>query len=362
MSISNSAAGTPGFPFRRFAVDAVYAVIFNVVCAVVITSILGTLRDFFHNLVISLCIGTIAFVLIDVARLSIWGEHGRPRWIAFFSIVIVVVPIAQYGGVILSSYLLGFQLPSLQKVMTGRTSTMLVFTLLAVGGGTLFFGSRDRVIRAEAAVAEEKARAEGISRQALQAQLQLLQAQIGPHMLFNTLANLQGLIAIDPERAQLMLDQLICYLRATLSSSRAGSTTLAQEFALMDAYLGLMAVRMGQRLTYSLVLPDALRKVTLPPMLLQPLVENAIIHGLEPNMEGGHVSVRAEQRSDMLYLSITDNGLGLAAPSGKSGTHVGLSNTRDRLRAMYGASAGLALEQGAPHGAVARLTLPLKTS
>lgn len=357
-----AAAIRRGFPFRRFLKDARYAMIFNVVCALVITFILGAGKDLLANIIISMCIGTIAFILIDGARLSIWGESRRMQWLPFIGIVLVSVPAAQFGGSRLAGLILGFELADLQTLGSERSTSMMMFTLLATACGIMFFANRDRRIRAEAEAALERARTEAVTRQALQAQLQLLQAQIEPHMLFNTLANLQGLIAIDPERAQRMLDQLIHYLRATLSSSRAEATTLVQEFTLMEAYLGLMAVRMGRRLGFSVQLPEALRGAIVPPMLLQPLVENAIIHGLEPKIDGGHVTVSAALDGGMLVLVVTDTGLGLDALPAKPGTRLGIANTRGRLLAMYGEHAALALEPGAPHGTVARLTLPLKSS
>ena len=358
---ATSAARRHGFPFKRFLKDAPYAMALSVVGALVVTFVLGA-RYLMENLVISMCIGTIAFVLIDGLRLSIWGENKRMQWLPFIGILLVSVPAAQFGGSRLAGLILGFELVELQTVGSEHSTSMLMFTLLTTACGIVFFANRDRRIRAEADAALERARAEAVTRQALQAQLQLLQAQVEPHMLFNTLANLQGLIAIDPERAQRMLDQLIHYLRATLSSSRAEATTLAQEFALMEAYLGLMAVRMGRRLAFSVQLPDALRGAVVPPMLLQPLVENAIIHGLEPKIDGGHVTVSAALDDGMLALEVADTGLGLDAVPARPGTRVGLANTRRRLLALYGEGATLTLEAGAPHGAVARLILPLETS
>jgi sensor histidine kinase YesM len=352
----------PGFPFRRLAKDGIVVLVLCVACALIITAITGRPREIAQNLVFSLIIGGIAFVLIDVCRLKFWGEGGRPSKLPFFSIILIAVPVAQFGGTIIASTLLGLETPPLSALLTGSSRNMLMFTLIMTGAATVYMHNRERLLRAEAAAAEEKARAEGIARQALQAQLQLLQAQIEPHMLFNTLANLQGMIGIDPDRAQLMLDQLIQYLRATLSSSRAESTTLAQEFALMDAYLGLMSVRMGARLAFTLELPPELRSATIPPMLLQPLVENAIIHGLEPKVDGGHITIRAARAGDTLSISVADTGLGLDAPSAKAGTHVGVANTRDRLLALFGAGAALTLEPNLPQGATACLTLPVRLS
>ncbi len=330
----------------------------NFVCAVVITLVNGGV-GLLQNMVIATCIGTLIFLLVYPPRVLIWGAN-KVRPALFFLIVLLSIPIGQYLGSKLAGVLLGRDLADLNSFASGRAVAWMGFTLLCAVGSTSFFASRERMMRAEAAAANERARAEAIERQAITAQLQLLQAQIEPHMLFNTLANVQGLIAIDPARSQQMLDQLIQYLRATLSSSRAESTTLGQEFALMEAYLGLMAVRMGARLSYRLELPPALRQHAIAPMLLQPLVENAIIHGLEPKLEGGHVHVRASQENGVLTICVADDGLGLDAPS-TPGTRLGVANTRARLGAMFGASAGLTLEPNTPQGAIARLTLPIAT-
>lgn len=350
------------FPWRRFAIDACWMIVLVFICAVIVTWSFGDGTGFGINLVVSACIGTIAFAIIDGVRLAFWGEGRRPHPLAFAGLIAVGVPVGQIGGARLAGWLLGRELTSLHTLGSSRTGGMLVFTLLATGAVTLFFASRDRLARAEAAAAEERARAEAVERQALQAQLQVLQAQIEPHMLFNTLANLQGLIALDPDRAQQMLDQLIQYLRATLSSSRAQNTTLAQEFALLQAYLGLMSVRMGERLSYAFDLPDELRTVEIPPMLLQPLVENAIAHGLEPTIDGGHVRVSARCEDGLLTLCVADDGRGPDAGPGKAGTSVGLSNTRARLAALFGERASVTLRPADGGGAVACITIPLQTT
>ena len=358
------ATNVPGrrpFPWRRFGKDAFSLVWFVILCALIVTYAFGDGSSLLNNFVISACIGTISFCVIDGVRLAVWGEGRRPHWLAFGAIIALGVPAGQILGARLAGLLLGIELKELHTLGTTRTSGMLLFTLLATGGVTLYFAGRDRLNRAEADAAQERARAEAVERQALQAQLQLLQAQIEPHMLFNTLANLQGLIAIDPPRAQRMLDQLIQFLRGTLSSSRSQATPLAQEFALLDAYLGLMTVRMGERLTYSFDLPDALRSVRIPPMLLQPLVENAIAHGLEPTIAGGHVTVAAHREGDLLRLTVTDNGRGPDAGPGKEGTSVGLSNTRERLKALFGERSGVTLTAGPDGGAIACITLPVES-
>ncbi len=360
------ASARPHFPWRLLARGYRYSFAFNVFCALFITYVLGAGNYLIANLVASMCIGSIAYLIIFGLRLRFWDEKKSPGWKILLALAAIAVPISQWTGMALFSWIMGIDMPEFRPLTAAATDSrkdlsIWLFTLVASVGGILFFASREKIAHLEALAAQEKARAESVARQALQAQLQLLQAQIEPHMLFNTLANLQGLIGFDPERAQLLLDQLIHYLRATLRSSRADSTTLAEEFALMQAYLGLMSVRMGQRLTYAVQLPEQLRSLAVPPMLLQPLVENAIQHGLEPHIDGGHIDVAAAREGDALVLTVRDNGLGLhrASPA-RQGTHLGLSNIRERLQALYGARASFTLADGAPGGAVARLTIPLE--
>ena len=178
-------------------------------------------------------------------------------------------------------------------------------------------------------------------------------------MLFNTLANLRVLIALDASRAQAMLDHLIAFLRATLNASRAGLHPLADEFARIEDYLALMAVRMGPRLVTHLDLPVSLRELPVPPLLLQPLVENSIKHGLEPKIDGGRIELRAQRDGDALVLTVRDSGVGLAATAGtQSGTHFGLEQVRQRLVALYGHRARLTLEARPEGGTETRITLP----
>ncbi len=358
MHTTDAAPRKTGFPFRRLLADARYALLLNVLCALFVTFVLSGGQSFWLNLLASMCIGGIVFLLIDGIRLACWGEQRRAPLLPFSILVIVSAAVAQVAGTMLFGWLANIDVPA-PVSMSPRNVGMTVFTLAAAGAAILFFGSREKIARLQMEAAQEKARAESVARQAMQAQLQLLQAQIEPHMLFNTLANLQGLISFDPERAQLLLDQLIQYLRATLSSSRAGSTTLEQEFSLMQAYLGLMSTRMGARLRFTLDLPEALRDIKVPPMLLQPLVENAIQHGLEPKIEGGHIHVQASTDGGVLILTVADDGLGLDHPGQTKGTHLGVANIRERLRGMHGDAASLSLAANHPAGVVARLTLPL---
>ena len=204
-------------------------------------------------------------------------------------------------------------------------------------------------------------RAQKARSQLSEAQLRLLQAQIEPHFLFNTLANVQGLIDYDPAQAKRMLDAFTDYLRASLLQMRAQDVSLAQELALAQNYLAVMQCRMGERLRTQLDIPESLMAARLPPLLLQPLIENAIHHGLEPQLGGGLLQLRARPLGDGLQIDIQDSGVGLARSRQRPrrGHGLALQNIRDRLLAVYGPAATLELaEAPGSGGTLARLNLP----
>ncbi|MFL6630984.1 MAG: sensor histidine kinase [Massilia sp.] len=361
-----SARGTCRPLVRRLADDIGLTVIVCALIAVLITLVNGRTFELYEQMVYSVCVGLVGLVVLDGLRFTLLDDpERRRRWLVPCIVVLVALaPVAHYCGISLGSLVLGRPLPDLSGYPNDHGQKgMIGLTFLAICAMALLILNRERVERIKLERTEAKMRVETIERQALQAQLRLLQAQIEPHMLFNTLANLQGLIAIDPQQASRMLDHLIQYLRATLSATRAETTTLAQEFEAAEAYLGLMAVRMGARLAYRVDLPPELRGARLPAMLLQPLVENAIIHGLEPKIEGGAVTVEASARAGLLEICVSDTGLGLdGTRTGAKGTGVGVTTTRERLQVLYGTRAALTLVPARPHGVLARLTLPLETA
>jgi hypothetical protein len=335
---------------------------FNIAVALFITLVMDHKHRFLHHLVFAQSIGTVAWILIDFSRILIWGGRKPPAW-KFFMLLIAASPIAYWGGAVIGALIVSLPLKELVPESIWAFIPEMVFTLVVFTIGGWIFLFRAEVADLKAQAAARQAHTAAIEKQAMQAQLQLLQTQIEPHMLFNTLANLQGLIALDPPRAQTMLDHLIQYLRATLASSRTQETTLAQEFALLDAYLGLMEVRMGARLAHGLHLPDDLAGLPVPPMLLQPLAENAIKHGLEPKVDGGRIDVRAERHGHRLVLTVADTGLGIDdngdALCSQPGTRVGTANVRERLQVLYGDAASLNLSPNHPTGVIARVTLPI---
>ena len=183
-------------------------------------------------------------------------------------------------------------------------------------------------------------------------------------MLFNTLANLRALIGRDPSAAQLMLDRLIDFFRASLAASRNEWSTCEREFKLAEDYLQLIAIRMGERLRFALDLPSPLRAVKVPSMLLQPLIENAIKHGLEPARSGGELTVSARADGAQLELLVRDTGVGIrpsaaSVNSSQSTGGFGTGQIHERLRTLFHDNASLELMALAPSGTLARIRLPI---
>ena len=232
-------------------------------------------------------------------------------------------------------------------------ATGAVFSLAAV----LIFYTRGRLLAARAALQAELLERNRQERLLAESRLRSLQAQIEPHFLFNTLATVQALIDADPKAAKRMLERFTELLRHTLQRSRDGATTLGQELEIVEAYLDIQQLRLGERLRYRIEVPECLRALPLAPLLLQPLVENAVGHGIEPSREGGELILRAEAQAGRLRLCITDTGRGFGHTS--AGNGIGLKNVRERLQSLYGDEAALSLAENAPHGVAATLEVPL---
>jgi sensor histidine kinase YesM len=188
------------------------------------------------------------------------------------------------------------------------------------------------------------------------ARLQLLRAQIEPHFLFNTLATVRTLARADRAAAVDMIDHLMRYLSEALPKLRQEECCLADELQLIDAYLRIHQIRMGSRLSYELLIPEALREQRIPTMILLTLVENAVKHGINPAVDGGRISVSASRERDALVLKVSDSGQGLAATDGHG---MGLANIRRRLTMLYGDGAVLSLARPAARGVTATVSIPL---
>jgi signal transduction histidine kinase len=307
------------------------------------------LRWYGANLVVTLVIGYLIHAAFELAVALLGGARlktlsGAARVLFYAGIPTVCTMVGWPIGVALLEYGGAVRVGQIgMGVIFGMLITSVVISLVIYQ----FFEVKAREINAE--------------KRATEARLQLLQAQIEPHFLFNTLATVVSLIDHDAPRAKLMLETFVDYLRASLGELRRGQTTVGDELDMAETYLKLLQLRMDDRLAYRIEADAAARAAQVPPLLLQPLVENAITHGLEPKLEGGTVVLRARVDGERLRLEVEDDGLGLDAPVRRApgGSHgLALENIRQRLASRHGDAARLELARRHP-GTLATLELPL---
>jgi signal transduction histidine kinase len=230
--------------------------------------------------------------------------------------------------------------------------------ILALFGTKALVGGKKRA-EAEMQSATAAAERESMQRQLSEAKMQAMQAQVEPHFLFNTLASVEHLIETNPPRASAMQRTLIQYLRAVLPQMRDNNlvTNLGREVDMVKSYLDLLKMRMEERLTVELHVPEGLRSAAFPPMMLQSMVENAIKHGLECKPEGGHLAVTAEVVDSKLRVTVADDGVGFGVMPSK-GTGLGLSNIRERLKLLHGEAGQLHIAANSPSGVIATIEVP----
>ena len=237
--------------------------------------------------------------------------------------------------------------------------TLLVLALFATKA---LVGGKKRA-EAQTQTANAAVERESMQRQLSEAKMQMMQAQVEPHFLFNTLASVEHLIQVDPPRASAMQRSLIQYLRAVLPQMRDNAvvTNLGREVDMVKAYLNLLKMRMEERLTVELQVPEQLRSAAFPPMMLQSMVENAIKHGLECQPEGGTLKIVAEVAGNKLRVIVADNGAGFGVvPS--DGTGLGLPTIRERLRLLHGNGGHLQIAANLPSGVIATIEVPYQLS
>lgn len=309
----------------------------------------------FTYLVISNGIGLSASLISDLL------EHLSRRRIRLLPKVLIVAPSSVIAGVEMGA-LINPHVPHLigqtnPDVWLGYGSSFVV-----TGAACAFFTMLVDAARLRTTLETERREAAEARQSETAAQLALLQAQIEPHFLFNTLANVQSLIERDPARASTMLDNLNRYLRATLGRTRRLSATLDEELDLVGALLNIASIRLGDRLRYTVDVPPGLRSIALAPLLLQPLVENALLHGIEPSIDGGEIRITGARNADLLTLAVTDTGVGLGGNPQKLHSGLGLANVRARLKRLYGERARVTVEANPSpaRGATATLCIPVQ--
>ena len=307
--------------------------------------LLGWLDHFAEQLVVGACIfATIVAAVFICAKLA----SGR-RLVLFTAIVL---------GALAGEAILVMQLPlSLEAAanLFAKAARWLVIAGLAY----LFFVFQRQGAEMAAQMHQNELRRIQLDRQLTEARLHALRAQIEPHFLFNTLANVQRLYQTEPQRGRKMLGSFVAYLRAAMPRMRQDETTLGQEADLGRAYLDVLQVRMGERLRICFNIPQELAALPFPPLALSTLIENAVKHGLNPLPEGGTIAVAAHIEDRRIKVTVADTGVGLRD---SGGTGSGLANLRARLAGLYGDAGSLAFEANAPRGIRATITVPVRDS
>ena len=296
------------------------------------------------------CIGFSAYLYTILARRFLPGRAG------LLLRIFIIAPLSVLTGIEIAALLAGHALP-LQAFVSSAGLLHLLPTFFVAAITTAFVSVVYQSAQMRAVLETQRREAAELRQSETAARLAMLQAQIEPHFLFNTLANVQSLISREPDRAVLMLDNLNRYLRASLGRTRKPESLLNEELELVDALLQIAAIRLGERLQYRVEVADALRLWVLPPLLLQPLVENALLHGIEPAINGGSIVIRAAMVGDALELAVIDTGIGLGN-STRLHSGVGLANVRARLKAIYADRASLTISANAGQGTTASLLIP----
>jgi len=292
---------------------------------------------------------SIGFSIAIISSLTLARMRpGRLRWAALG----VVLPVSIAVGVTIGMKVTGVGSWSMPNVLP----TMLVGLFFGVIA-SITFVLIERIETLNLAVRARELQAVEQDKRALEAQLKMLQAQIEPHFLFNTLANVGSLIDTDPALAKILLERLNDWLRVALVRARSDSATLDNELDMLENYLQILKIRFGERLCWNIDAADSARRTVFPPMLLQPLVENAVRHGIEPKLGGGEIFIRAHIENKLLRIAVGDNGAGLIKESDTNGA--GLANVRARLATLFGPAGKLVLDDHAGGGAIATLELPL---
>ena len=288
--------------------------------------------------------------------LMTWLRVRSPRQIATVPLLLVLLAGPLFGAALAAP--IAF-LPSLpeertQAAVAGHMAVSFIFAL-ALAATQVSVGL---VLQRQRRQAETRERALQLERELLASRLAVLQAQIEPHFLYNTLANVQALTRKDPAGAEQMLAHLIDYLRSAMPAMRGHRSTLGREMSLARAYLSIMQFRMGERLSFTVDTPADLVHCTFPPTIIGTLIENAIKHGVEPARAGGRIDVAARTDGARLHIEVADTGIGFSASAGSG---VGLANARERLSVLYGDAAELDLTLNQPQGVIARVSVPLPT-
>lgn len=318
-------------------------ILFNTAIAGLLTAV-GFGGDFWNNMVFSQCIG----LSIYAANASVMCHITDKRW--RWGVLVFTFPGSIVFGVTLGAWITG----------AGDWSNPQAWVAVIIG---LFFGGigsiayllNQRIKQLGVEVKQRRMNEMESEKRQMEAQLKMLQAQIEPHFLFNTLANVSSLIDTDPALSKRLLERLNDWLRIALVRARSDNATLGDELEMLENYLQILKIRFGDRLRWTMDVDVEVRSQVFPPMLLQPLVENAVRHGIEPKIGGGAIGIRAILSEDSLRIEVRDTGVGML---NKDGVGAGLANVRARLATLFGDKGRLSIQNDHSGGVVAILELP----
>lgn len=332
-----------GLTWRRAAWTVVLA-------AGAAASVVWFFQNTYWDLLLSaLCMGFSIMLAITI------GGNLRQTFMPREGAQLLAVVFGSFFGILVVGVVKG---RDLAEMFTERLWGVTITTSLGIGFGCVITAAmilREQRLRMQSDLIRAEAEKHRLEKQVMEARLQVMQAQVEPHFLFNTLANVQHLVEADAQAAGRMLDNLIRYLRIALPQMRESSSTLGREMDMAAAYLEIFKIRMGARLDYTMNVPAELRDQEFPPMMLITLVENAIKHGLDPCCDAGTVTLSARVKDGKLVVRVADTGEGFQP---KKGGGVGLANIRERLSTLYGKSAKLTLEENQPRGVVSTIEVP----
>ncbi len=328
-----------------------YAILLCVATALIISLANPKLR-FLINLTMAQSFGiticSITFLLLRIFK---------PRnWLTLILVIFTSIICGTLIGLNIGYYIcektfsINMNLPIISKL------NVILFTIILGGAGAYLIISKIWLSYHKEMFEQERIIRMALEKESLSANLRMLQAQIEPHFLFNTLSNVVSLIDTQPAKGKSMLLDLTKYLRTSLSRTLPQKTMLDQEIEMIKAYLNIQKIRMDERLNFEIDIPDHLRHLSFPPMLLQPLVENAVKHGLEPKIEGGEIVIRATEENNLLKIKVADTGIGFS-DFNKPG--VGIVNVRERLALLYGEKGRLIIEENKPQGVCVTIEVPL---
>ena len=337
---------------KNIIMDFFYTIVICTAIALVLAMI-NPSTGFFVDLIISQSFGITIYSMIFL-MFRVFKPRQR---LTLILVIFIAVSCGSIIGLSIGLFILDKMFSITMNLPMKHLLQIILSAIIFSSAFLYFFISKSRLRLRNEMIEQERIKRMAVEKESLLANLRMLQAQIEPHFLFNTLSNILSLIDTQPAKGKSMLLDLTKYLRNSLSRTLPGKNTLDQEISMLRAYLNIQKIRMDERLNFIIDVPENLRQLSFPPMLLQPLVENAIKHGLEPKVDGGKILIRAAEENSILRIEVADTGMGFS-DFNKSG--VGIANVRERLALLFGEKGRLMIEENMPHGV--RATIEVSTN